>query len=95
MKINVYVYADWNTWSKQFDYRVRGFECKDMILVDHREISVVTPTEKAMRVAAAAILETKANELQAEAYTKALELRTQALELRALEDHSAPADAPQ
>jgi len=88
MEKTVYVYANWNTYHKEFDYRLSSYERTDEVLVDTQQVKFETLDDKKLRVAMYQLLVVKKQQVLADAQVEANEIQEQANELLALEDHS-------
>ena len=90
MKKTAYVYANYNSYSKEFNYSVLGYETssKDYILVKEFEVEFETLNDKILKVQLAKQLQEKIREVQARAYLDQQEIETQIAELTSLEDLS-------
>lgn len=85
----IYISASWNSYDKEFNYSIRGYEpTAPDILVEAREISFETPTEKELKARTVEALREKKQQVLAEAQAEALEIEQKIGELLALEDHS-------
>jgi hypothetical protein len=82
------IQADWDTYDKKYEYKVRPYLSSDSILIEERILHFESPTEKVLRLQTYKQLLAKKNKVLADAQVEANEIQEQANELLALEDHS-------
>lgn len=87
----VYILASWNSYSKEFQYSVQGYQPSadtGYILLEAREIEFESPNDTTLRLRIAEALRGKKNKILADAHIEAKEVDETIQELLALEDKS-------
>ena len=87
MKKEVFIHAQWNKYTKAFDYSTMGQDMSDYgyIFLEKQELEFETPPEKEMRVLASKALRAQGNKTLANAHIEAKALYEEADSLLALE----------
>ena len=88
MEKELWIYAHWNTYSKQTEYQISAWErsvSTGDVLIDKQLITFDTPNDKDLRVQLSKALQSRLSEMRAEHYKEQSEMQETINELLSLE----------
>ena len=86
----VWIYAEWSSSRKDFNYYIRGHECTltGEVLIERRDIQFETPNDIQLKKDTAIALKAQRQRILADAQVEAMEIDQKIQELLAIEDFS-------
>ena len=97
MEKDLWIYAHWNTYTKELEYNLRGYEMSESsgdVLLEKRTINFDTPNDKELRSLLGLAMRQRLNLLKGEHHKEELELSEIINELLSLEFKPASDDIP-